>query len=363
MENLEVRNLFGSVYSNRRVLITGHTGFKGSWLSLWLSILGSKVAGFSLPPNTEPSHFSLLNLKIESYFGDVNFQQGLFRILSDFKPEIVFHLAAQPIVLESFINPHYTFQTNILGTVNLLECCRKVKSVKSIIVISSDKVYANLEQHYSYNENDKLGGVDPYSASKACVEIVCDSYRKSILADSGILLATARAGNVLGGGDWANYRLIPDVVRSVFNEQPLRIRNPEAIRPWQHVIEPLAGYLHLGRNLLKGKEEFAGAWNFGPESDNSIRVSELIRIIKTHWKDINVEIFPTKLPESSILMLDCLKANNILKWKSIWGIDQTISSTINWYKEFYEKSEIQTTKDIMRYISDAKRAHLIWTES
>jgi len=362
MENLGLDNLFGSVYRNKRVLITGHTGFKGSWLAFWLELLGAKVAGFSLAPNTLPSHYSLLDLKIESHFGDINIQQDLYKVLSDFKPDIVFHLAAQAIVLESFSDPHNTFQTNILGTVNLLECCRKIKTIKSIIVITTDKVYENIEEHYSYNENDKLGGVDPYSASKACVELVCSSYRKSFFNNSNTLLATARAGNVIGGGDWAYYRLVPDIVRSVYDKQSLKIRNPGAIRPWQHVLEPLSGYLHLGRYLMEGREELAEAWNFGPENENCIQVSDLIKLIKNQWEDIKVELVAAQFHESSILMLDCRKANEVLKWKSIWGPGQSVFSTINWYKNFYIQNKVQTKNDLLQYISEAKKEKLIWTE-
>lgn len=362
MENLGIENLFGSVYRNKRVLITGHTGFKGSWLALWLSWLGAKVAGFSLSPNTKPSHFSLLDLKIESHIVDINYQEELCQILEDFKPEIIFHLAAQAIVLESFSNPHYTFQTNILGTVNLLECCRKVNTIKSIIVITSDKVYENLEAEYLYNENDRLGGVDPYSASKACVEIICNSYRKSFFNNSGTLLASARAGNVIGGGDWANFRLVPDIVRSVFDGIPLKIRNPGSIRPWQHVLEPLSGYLLLGKNLIEGKKEFAGAWNFGPETGNFIPVSELIELIKNQWKEINVEVLPSEYHESAILMLDCSKAIKLLKWKSLWEIEKTVYETVNWYKNYYKHNELQTASNLLLYISDARKAKLNWTE-
>jgi CDP-glucose 4,6-dehydratase len=362
MENLGVDNLFGAVYRNKRVLITGHTGFKGSWLALWLTRLGAKVAGYSLSPNTKPSHFSLLDLKIESHIGDINSQEVLYRILDDFKPDIIFHLAAQPIVLESFSNPHYTFQTNIIGTVNLLECCRKIKTIKTIVVITSDKVYENLETEYLYNETDRLGGADPYSASKACVEIICNSYCKSFFENAGTLLATARAGNVIGGGDWADYRLVPDIVRSVYNSEPLKVRNHGAIRPWQHVLEPISGYLLLGKYLIEGKKEFAGAWNFGPETGNCISVSDLIDLIKTHWEEIKVELLPAQFHESSILMLDCLKAKKLLKWNSIWGIEKTVNTTINWYKNYYEQNEIQTGNDLLQYISDAKKAQLIWTE-
>jgi CDP-glucose 4,6-dehydratase len=350
MENLGIENLFGSVYKNRRVLITGHTGFKGSWLAIWLSLMGAKVAGFSLPPNTSPSHFSLLDLKLESHIGE------------GFKPEIVFHLAAQPIVLESFSNPHYTFQTNIMGTVNLLECCRKVKSVKSIIVITSDKVYESSDREYAYTEDDRLGGLDPYSASKACVELICNSYRNSFFPKSGILIASARAGNVIGGGDWANYRLVPDIVRSVFDNKPLKIRNPDAIRPWQHILEPLSGYLQLGKLLTEGKEEFAGPWNFGPETANCIPVAVLTELIRDHWKEINVDIVPAQFHESSILMLDCSKAHRLIKWRPIWGIDKSIEVTINWYKRFYTGNGVNTMSDIMAYIKDARVEKLNWTE-
>jgi CDP-glucose 4,6-dehydratase len=361
MENLGIENLFGSVYRNKRVLITGHTGFKGSWLACWLSLSGARVAGYSLAPNTEPAHFNLLDLKIESHLGDINSNQDLSKVLSGFKPDIVFHLAAQPIVLESFSDPPYTYFTNIIGTVNLIECCRKIKSVKSIVVITSDKVYENSGNHYLYKENDRLGGLDPYSASKACVEIVCNSYRQTLLANSGILLATARAGNVIGGGDWAKYRLVPDIVRSVFDGNPLKIRNPNAVRPWQHVLEPLSGYLHLGRKLIEGREEFAGAWNFGPESENCIPVSDLIGLIRNQWHEIKVEIVPLEYHESSVLMLDCLKAKKSLNWEPVWGIEETALNTIDWYKKYYSQKKVQTLANILQYVADAKKKKLTWT--
>lgn len=362
MENLGIENLFGSIYKNKRVMITGHTGFKGSWLAFWLTLSGARVAGFSLAPHTEPSHFKLLDLNKESHIGDINSQPDLSKVLSHFKPEIVFHLAAQPIVLESFSDPQYTYFTNILGTVNLLECCRKVKSIKSIVVITSDKVYENSGKHYLYNETDRLGGVDPYSASKACVEIVCNSYRQTLLANTGILLATARAGNVIGGGDWAKYRLVPDIVRSVFDGSPLKIRNPNAVRPWQHVLEPLSGYLHLGRKLLEGRKEFADAWNFGPENGNCIPVSDLIGLIRGQWNEIKVDIVPSEFHESSVLMLDCSKAKEYLNWEPVWGIEATTLTTITWYKKFYMLKEVQTLSNLLQYISDAKKKKLIWAE-
>jgi CDP-glucose 4,6-dehydratase len=362
MESMEMKNLFGSIYNNRRVLITGHSGFKGSWLAFWLRYLGANVGGYSLPPNTTPSHYALLGLNYETYWGDINIQEQLLKVMEDIEPEIIFHLAAQPIVIESFSDPLYTFNTNVIGSVNLLECCRKVNSVKAIIVITSDKVYENSGEHYLYNENDRLGGVDPYSASKSCVELICNSYRESILSNSELLLASARAGNVIGGGDWAKYRLIPDIVRSVFEGSPLIIRNPNAIRPWQHVLEPLSGYLQLGRKLLEGSREFATAWNFGPESENCITVSDLIGLIRGQWDQINVDIIPSEFKESSVLMLDYSKAKESLNWEPVWGIEQTILNTIEWYKKYYLLKEVKTMSNLQQYISDSKKKKLIWAE-
>lgn len=225
MENMGIENLFDSIYKKRRVLITGHTGFKGSWLTLWLKMLEADIAGYALAPNTDPSHFNILNLGIKLCFADINDKTKLDALFTEFQPEIVFHLAAQPIVIDSYRDALYTYQTNVIGTANVLECCRSSPNTKAIVVITTDKVYENKEWHWGYRENDRLGGLDPYSSSKSCVEILCHSYRHSFFKNS-ILLATARAGNVIGGGDWANYRLIPDIVRSVFATKKITLRNP-----------------------------------------------------------------------------------------------------------------------------------------
>jgi CDP-glucose 4,6-dehydratase len=362
MEDMEIEKLFGAGYKNRRVLITGHTGFKGSWLAQWLFLLGAKVAGYALPPKTNPSHFGNLNLDITSHFGDIIDYDELSEFITGFSPEIVFHLAAQPIVLESYNNPVYTYNTNVMGTVNLLECCRKTDSIKSVVVITTDKVYEDDGRHDGYTETDRLAGFDPYSASKACVEILCDSYRKSFFSEKGKLLATARAGNVLGGGDWAEYRLLPDIIRSVYLNENLEIRNPQAIRPWQHVLDPLAGYLLLGSNLLEGKYEFATAWNFGPGLQNCLSVADIVKLAESLWGNIKVKLLQGRLHETDFLKLDCSKAITELGWKPLWDIEKTITTSINWYKSFYTNHELLTLQDIEQYIDDAKIAELSWTK-
>jgi CDP-glucose 4,6-dehydratase len=366
MENLVNGTLFGNIYKNRKVLLTGHTGFKGSWLALWLKRLGANVVGYSLNPNTQPSHFELMNIDMTSHFSDINNIEKMQEVFSDFQPEIVFHLAAQPIVLESYKTPVQTFQTNAIGTANVLECCRNTASVKAIVVITTDKVYENNEWTWGYREIDRLGGYDPYSASKACTEIVCSSFRNSFfnLKDykykHQILLATARAGNVIGGGDWAEYRLIPDLMKAYAKGEKLIIRNPNAIRPWQHVLEPLAGYLMLGQQLLEEKTEFADAWNFGPSEENCVPVSRLIEIVQKTCDGVEVELVKNNLHEANFLKLDCSKALHFLKWKPIWEIETTLRKTVDWYKEFYQSGTISSEKDINNYILDAQHKNINW---
>jgi CDP-glucose 4,6-dehydratase len=362
MENVGLERLFGRIYKRKRVLITGHTGFKGSWLAQWLKLMGAIVAGYSLKPDTNPSHFANLELDLDSHIGDINHLEELNQFILKFKPDIVFHLAAQPIVLESYINPQYTYQTNVMGTLNILECCRINSLIKNIVVITSDKVYENLGHFSAFNENDRLGGIDPYSSSKACVELLCNSYRNSFFMDEEVLLATARAGNVIGGGDWAMNRLIPDIVRLVFANKKLEIRNPASIRPWQHVLEPLSGYLLLGQKLMEGKKEFADSWNFGPDLLNCISVIQLVDLIKSEWTDVNLDIISGKFHEAGFLKLDCSKSAKNLKWKPIWDIEHTVHLTLEWYKSFYQKQELLTIRNIAEYVSDAKNARLIWTE-
>ena len=346
-----------SIYQNKRVFLTGHSGFKGSWLSLWLNTLGAKVYGYSLAPNTIPNHYDLLNVKLESsIFDDIN-APTLAKALEESDPEIIFHLAAQPLVRASYKDPFYTFSTNALGTLNVLNSARKLKNLKAIVIITTDKVYANREWIYGYRENDTLGGYDPYSASKACAEIITDSMRQSFFnleefnKTHQVLIATARAGNVIGGGDWSADRLIPDLMRGIKNAIPTQIRNPTATRPWQHALEPLRGYLMLGEKLLKGKKEFATSFNFGPNLAGNLSVQEMLTIAQQKWNKIQYVIYKdSNAPhEANLLMLDSTKAQKMLGWNPIWNHTDAIWHTIDWYREFYENGQIITKTQLEKY--------------
>jgi CDP-glucose 4,6-dehydratase len=351
--------LFNNVYKGKKVLITGHTGFKGSWLTLWLTMLGAKVIGYSLDIPTKPSHYILLDLDIISVKGDILDGKKVEATIKKYKPDIVFHLAAQALVRTSYEDPVNTFETNIMGTVNVLEACRK-EGIKAIVNVTSDKCYENREQDKGYVETDPMGGNDPYSASKGAVEIVSQSYRKSF----GMNIANVRAGNVIGGGDWAKDRLIPDIMRATSKGESVPIRNPFATRPWQHVLEPISGYLLVGSKLLKGEKEVANNWNFGPTSAANLTVREVTEQTKKHWDIIEYEIDknPAHPHEAKLLMLDSTKANTILKWKSVWNIDTTFEKTVRWYKSFYENKKVITVEDLENYIKDAQKAGLIWTK-
>lgn len=341
---------YNKIYKNQTVLVTGHTGFKGSWLCSWLIKLGAKVIGYSLKPNTTPNHFDLLDLDMVSVIGDILDKNLLEETFLKYKPNIVFHLAAQPLVRYSYLNPVETFETNIMGTINVFESCRKCDSVKAIVNITSDKCYENKEQDYTYNEDDKLGGYDPYSASKGCAELVTSSYRNSFFKTGNVLLASCRAGNVIGGGDWADDRLIPDIVKSIITQQQVTIRNPKAVRPWQHVLEPLSGYLLVGKYLLEGKSEYAAAWNFGPNEEKSITVEQVLHYIQKHWDKLDFVINQdNSLHEATLLNLNCSKAYTQLNWKAKYNVEQTFDKTIKWYKEFYENDNIITIKQLEDY--------------
>ncbi len=373
MEGLEIKmaDQFNNIYQGKRVLITGHTGFKGSWLSLWLTELGAEVVGYSLDAPTTPSHFKLLNTKITSVIGDVLNKEKLLRTVTKYKPDIVFHLAAQPIVRESYVNPVKTLETNIMGTVNLLESCRKSGQVKAIVVITSDKCYQNKELKRGYKEDDPMGGHDPYSASKGCAELAANSYRNSFfnVKDYGIthhiLLADARAGNVIGGGDWAKDRLIPDIMKGAGEGKTAIIRNPQSVRPWQHVLEPLSGYLTLGWKLLEGKKEFADNWNFGPTIESSLTVGEVLKNAQKYWDKIRFEIQsnPNAVHENILLLIDSSKARKKLKWKSLWSGNKTFEKTVLWYKEYYTTGKVMSLENLNEYINDAKRISVEWANS
>ncbi len=362
--------LFSNIYRGKKVLVTGHTGFKGSWLTLWLLQMGAKVTGYSLPPPTTPSHYQLLGSDMESVIGDVRDMSKLKMIFKKQKPEIVFHLAAQAIVRHSYHEPVETFTSNVIGTVNVFEASRTSGTVRAVINVTSDKCYKNHEWLWGYRENDSLGGYDPYSASKGCCEIITDCWRNSFFnqKDYGnthqTLLASARAGNVIGGGDWASDRLVPDIMRATHQNEKVKIRNPNAIRPWQHVLEPLSGYLLLGQKLLEMRKEFAEAWNFGPQESEHISVGEIAKQIKEIWPKTNYEINqPTDQPhETEILRLDCSKARARLAWLPVWKGVQAIETAVTWYRTFYESGEILSLDNLKRYISDAKSKNIVWAK-
>ncbi len=335
-------------YHGKKILITGHTGFKGSWLTLWLGNLGAEVIGYSLPPETTPSHFDLIPPKGVSIMGDIRDRKKLQKVIADHRPEVVFHLAAQPLVRRSYLEPAETFETNVMGTVNILDACRQNESVKAILVITSDKCYENREWVWSYRENDPMGGYDPYSASKGAAELVTAAYRRSFFNNEDYgkthetLVATCRAGNVIGGGDWSEDRLIPDIVRAIQKGETLQIRSPEATRPWQHVLDALSGYLLLGQKLLEGNTTYADAWNFGPSDTDTLRVRELCARFEALWPTARFEWAeePPTLHEASTLKLDCSKAHTLLQWHGKWSADQTIEKTVEWYRHYIENKEI-----------------------
>lgn len=354
--------MFGEIYAGRRVLVTGHTGFKGSWLVLWLQTMGAQVSGLALNPDTEPSHWSTLGLSgVADYRVDLRDFQAVRRVLDEFRPEIVFHLAAQPLVRRSYRDPVDTFTTNVMGLINLFEATRHCPEVRVLVNATTDKVYAERNTHEGYQEWDALGGHDPYSTSKACAELVSDCYSKSFLYES-VRVATARAGNVIGGGDWAEDRLVPDLVRAALSGQALKVRNPNAIRPWQHVLEPLSGYLRLGQGLWNDAG-LAGAWNFGPGAVGEITVRALVERLAAHWPALQIEPDQTEQPhEAAMLRLNGSKSNDQLAWRPVWDIDTTLTRTAVWYRRFQEEGVTASDEDLDTYIRDAQRLGLEWVK-
>ncbi len=332
--------MFNNIYENKKVFLTGHTGFKGSWLALWLNQLGAKVCGYSLAPNTVPSMFNVLGIenKIEkSVIGDILDNITLEKAMSEFEPDIVFHLAAQPLVRLSYSEPVLTYKTNVIGTLNVLEVARKCKSVKVFVNVTTDKCYENKEINRGYKEDEPMGGHDMYSSSKGCVEIMSSSYRRSFLQnDDTYAMATARAGNVIGGGDWALDRLIPDCIRAINNNEKIEIRNPIAVRPWQHVLEPLSGYLLLGEKLLEDGKIYAEGFNFGPNEDSVLKVADVAqKVIEFYGKGEVVIHKKDNLHEAGLLMLNIEKAKKVLNWSPVYTPNQAIEKTVEWYKHFY----------------------------
>ena len=348
-------------WKNKTVLVTGHTGFKGSWLAIWLNQLGAAVHGYALKPPTQPNMFTAAGVGkiLKSNINDIRDYNKLLAVMKKCRPQIVFHLAAQPLVRQSYKEPLETYQTNILGTANVLQAARYVKSVKAVIIVTSDKCYENKESNYAYKETDSLGGYDPYSSSKACAEIVTAAYRNSFFANTDTAIASARAGNVIGGGDWATDRLVPDCIKAWIKNKTVEIRYPHAIRPWQHVLEPLAGYIILAEKLYKHGDKFAGAWNFGPESKNIKNVAFLVDSIAKLWgKKAKWKKTGNKHPHEAILLkLNCSMAKARLPWRPCWNIKKTLEKTIQWYKTYLEHPEkitAATIEQINQYMKDSR---------
>jgi CDP-glucose 4,6-dehydratase len=365
--------MFDNIYKNRRVLITGHTGFKGSWLCSWLLDIGATVAGYSINIPTQPSHFEALNLvnKIKHFEGDIRDKDSLQQSLDQFCPEIIFHFAGQPLVRESYEDPALTFETNVMGTLNLLDCLRNSFPTIAAILITSDKCYENIEWLWGYRENDRLGGKDPYSASKACAEIVSKAYMESFFEKTGPRIATTRAGNVIGGGDWAVDRVIPDCARAWSKGEPVIMRYPSSIRPWQHVLEPLSGYLTLGQKLFQSNDsKFKNqSFNFGPLTQVNQSVAELVTEMAQYWpnaKSAFQQEINSEKPESNLLKLNCDKALQILGWKAVLNFEETVSMTGKWYQVFYDKGPSSipetTSKQIWEYIQKADESNLPWVK-
>ena len=335
-------------FLDKRVFITGHTGFKGSWLAFLLNEIGAEVMGFALPPNLGQSHFTLLGLdnRIAHVVGDVRDGHALESAVQRFQPEYVFHLAAQALVRPSYESPAATFETNVMGSVNLLEAVRQCGSVRSLVYITSDKCYENMEWTWGYRENDRLGGRDPYSASKAAAEIVFSSYARSFFCDRPQLgAATTRAGNVIGGGDWSVDRIIPDCIRAVERDQPIHLRNPLATRPWQHVLEPLWGYLLLAVRLREDPRRYAGSWNFGPSTREVRTVQSIVEMLIGHLGRGSVEIKAQErgLHESGLLQLNWDKAHQLLGWYPRWTIEESLKATAVWYKTILDGGNAEET--------------------
>ena len=342
------------VYRGRRVLVTGHTGFKGSWLSLWLQELGADVTGVALAPPTSPNHWDVLKLAIHAdHRLDIRDAVGLEQIVHASRPEVIFHLAAQPLVRRSYVDPLDTWTTNVVGTANVLNACRSARGLRGVVVVTSDKCYENQGPGRRYRETDRLGGHDPYSASKAAAEIVAASYRDAYFGDQGAaLVATARAGNVIGGGDWAEDRLIPDLVRAHGAGASLTVRSPNATRPWQHVLECTSGYLQLGARLFEGQREFASAWNFGPAEEGARTVADVLNSLDKHWPQLRWHVGNhDSVVEAQWLGLDISKARTLLEWHPVWSLDEALAATASWYRRFLVDGIVESHRQLAEYVA------------
>ena len=355
-----MKALFEGIYKTRKILITGHTGFKGSWLCILLNKLGADVYGYALEPPTKPSLYIEANIDtfVKSFIGDIRNLVYLQEVMTKVQPEIVIHMAAQPLVFESYKNPVETYSVNVMGTVHLLESCRNTPSIKAILNVTTDKCYENQEWHWGYRETEPMGGYDPYSNSKGCSELVTSSYRNSYFNPNkydyhGVAIATARAGNVIGGGDWANNRLIPDCLRAIIHGEEVKIRSPYAIRPWQHVLEPLSGYLLLAAKLFSEGSRYAEAWNFGPNDIDAKNVEWITNTICKLWGEgASFSVDKNPQPhEANYLKLDCSKAKAELNWTPKWDIETTLKSIVDWNKSMLKGDNIRiiTEQQIEKY--------------
>lgn len=340
-----MRTVDRTFWKGKRVFLTGHTGFKGSWLSLWLEDMGALVKGYSLEPNTEPNLFEVANVSsgIESEFGDIRDYDKLKSTITFFSPDIILHLAAQPLVRDSYEDPLGTYETNVMGTANLLQASRDLPNLKSIVIVTTDKCYENREWEWGYRENEAMGGYDPYSSSKGCAELVTSAFRRSFFKSSNVAIASARAGNVIGGGDWSKDRLIPDVLRSYNQGNKVVIRNPKATRPWQHVIEPLSGYLVLAEELYNKGQAFAEPFNFGPRDEDCQSVESILNTINVNWSDcpgwkLDEEANPH---EARFLKLDISKAKDKLNWTPKWTLESTIKRIVDWNIAFNRQENMR----------------------
>jgi CDP-glucose 4,6-dehydratase len=336
-------------YAGRPVLVTGHTGFKGSWLCLWLGRLGAQVTGYSDTVPTDPSHYAMLGLDLDDRRGDVCDQGAMDAVIAEKSPALIFHFAAQSLVRKAYSDPFSTYRTNVLGTLAVLEAARR-HGVPSVVVATTDKVYRNDETGRRYAELDELGGSDPYSASKSCVELLCRSYRENVAHDGSMLIATVRAGNVIGGGDWAEDRILPDLMRAAFNGQAAFIRNPESTRPWQHVLDVLTGYLMVGSRLIAGEQAAADAWNIGPQSDASIRVRDIVEAVQAQLPQLKADLHADQSgrQESALLQLDSRKAMSKLGWRPRWE-GEMLERTVEWYSSYHRSGRPMSADQLAAY--------------
>lgn len=358
------------------MLITGHTGFVGTWLSMWLKKLGAKVIGFSLDPAARPNLSESIGLKnrVESHIvGDIRDYKHLLSTFEKYQPEIVFHLAAQPLIRLSYKEPMLTYEVNIIGTVNVLEAIRKTETLKAGIIVTSDKCYENKEWVFGYRETDPLGGYDPYSSSKGCAELITAAYRNSFFNPKDyntthtVSISSARVGNVIGGGDWMEDRIFPDCVKALSQNKKIIIRNPQATRPWQYVLEPLSGYLWLGALMYREGARYSGAWNFGPHNSEMVSVEDIVRLVIKQWGDGDYSVDSDLHPhETTLLRLDCNKARTFLKWMPVYDIYTAIEETVRWYKEYYSprnKDSLYTTmlNQLDHYVEHAREKEIEWS--